>query len=44
MNSSKSLGSPGQSSPQKTVAQVMGEITWLVTQSQLHKNMFISDL
>lgn len=30
--------------PQKTVSQVLGEITWLLTQSPMHKSMFISDL
>ena len=30
--------------PNKTVAQVMGEVTWLLTQSPIHKNMFIGDL
>ncbi|ESQ87826.1 toxin-activating lysine-acyltransferase [Asticcacaulis benevestitus] len=30
--------------PQKTVAQVLGEITWLMTQSPLHKQLFIGDL
>ncbi len=28
----------------KTVSHVLGEITWLLTQSPLHKNMFLSDL
>lgn len=30
--------------PKKTVAQVLGEITWLMTQSPLHKQLFIGDL
>lgn len=30
--------------PQKTVAQVLGEITWLMTQSPIHKQLFIGDL
>lgn len=30
--------------PQKTVSQVLGEITWLLTQSPLHKQLFIGDL
>lgn len=34
----------GNANNNKTVSQVMGEITWLLTQSQIHKNMFISDL
>jgi len=29
---------------QKTVANMMGEIVWLLTQSQAHKNFFLSDL
>jgi cytolysin-activating lysine-acyltransferase len=37
-------GLPGPATPQKTVAQVLGEITWLLTQSQIHKTMFLSDL
>lgn len=28
----------------KTVAQVLGEIVWLLTQSPLHKQMFLADL
>lgn len=28
----------------KTVAQMLGEITWLMTQSPLHKQLFIGDL
>lgn len=28
----------------KTVSHVLGEITWLFSQSPLHKNLFISDL
>jgi cytolysin-activating lysine-acyltransferase len=31
-------------SPSKTVAQVLGEITWLMTQSPRHKAMLIGDL
>jgi cytolysin-activating lysine-acyltransferase len=30
--------------PPKTVSHVLGEITWLLSQSPLHKNLFISDL
>lgn len=30
--------------PPKTVSQVLGEITWLLSQSPIHKNLFISDL
>ena len=30
--------------PPKTVSQVLGEITWLLSQSPLHKTLFISDL
>lgn len=42
-------GSSGQSSaqpqaPKKTVSQVLGEVTWLLTQSQIHKQLFIGDL
>ena len=29
---------------QKTVSQVLGEITWLLTQSPIHKQLFIADL
>ncbi|MCG2842127.1 toxin-activating lysine-acyltransferase [Sandaracinobacter sp. RS1-74] len=29
---------------QRTVAQVLGEIVWLLTQSPVHKTLFISDL
>ena len=34
---------PGEAAP-KTVAQVMGEITWLMTQSPRHKAMALGDL
>ncbi|TCS01254.1 toxin-activating lysine-acyltransferase, partial [Caulobacter sp. BK020] len=38
-------GANGQgAAPQKTVSQVLGEITWLLTQSPLHKSLFIGDL
>lgn len=30
--------------PQKTVSQVLGEITWLMTQSPVHKQLFVGDL
>ena len=29
---------------QKTVADVMGQIVWLMTQSKFHRSLFISDL
>lgn len=28
----------------KTVSQVLGEVTWLLTQSPIHKQLFIADL
>ena len=31
-------------SENKTVSHMLGEITWLLSQSQVHKNLFISDL
>ena len=30
--------------PKKTVSQVLGEVTWLLTQSPVHKQLFIGDL
>lgn len=30
--------------PRKTVSQVLGEVTWLLTQSPVHKQLFIGDL
>lgn len=30
--------------PRKTVAQVLGEVTWLMTQSPIHKQLFVADL
>lgn len=30
--------------PQKTVAQMLGEIVWLMSQSPIHKQLFIGDL
>jgi cytolysin-activating lysine-acyltransferase len=37
-------GTTPQTPPQKTVSQVLGEITWLLTQSPVHKQLFIGDL
>lgn len=37
-------GTNPQTAPQKTVSQVLGEITWLLTQSPVHKQLFIGDL
>jgi len=34
---------PGEGT-KKTVAQALGEITWLMTQSPVHKQLFIGDL
>lgn len=39
---SSQAGTPAP--PPKTVSHVLGEITWLLSQSQIHKNLFISDL
>ncbi len=33
-----------QASPPKTVSHVLGEIVWLMSQSPVHKQLFISDL
>lgn len=30
--------------PAKTVSQMLGEITWLLTQSPVHRQLFLSDL
>lgn len=41
---------PGRAVPQagntenKTVSHMLGEITWLLSQSKVHKNLFIADL
>ena len=41
----RSAESRGQAAPApKTVAQVLGEITWLMTQSPRHKSVRLSDL
>lgn len=37
------IPSPSSEQP-KTVSHILGEITWLLSQSPLHKNLFISDL
>lgn len=34
----------GSAAPDKTVASILGQITWLMTQSPKHKNMFIADM
>jgi len=39
-----SAAQPDPSAPKKTVAQVLGEITWLMSQSPIHKQLFIGDL
>lgn len=44
MNDQASPAQPAPQAPAKTVSHVLGEITWLLSQSQLHKNLFISDL
>lgn len=38
------LSSPQAAPAKKTVAQVLGEIVWLLTQSPAHKQLFIADL
>ena len=38
------IADPGAAQPQKTVSQMLGEITWLMTQSPIHKQLFIGDL
>jgi len=35
---------PSDTAPKKTVAQVLGEITWLMSQSPVHKQLFVGDL
>jgi cytolysin-activating lysine-acyltransferase len=35
---------PADPAPKKTVAQVLGEVTWLLTQSPIHKQLFVGDL
>ena len=38
-------GTSGKKSPnEKTVSEILGEITWLMTQSPTHKQLFISEL
>ncbi len=34
----------GQARPPKTVAQMLGEIVWLMTQSPVHRQLFVGDL
>lgn len=35
---------PLHSAADKTIAQMLGEVTWLLTQSPIHKQMFVGDL
>lgn len=35
---------PKHSAADKTVSQMLGEITWLLTQSPVHKQLFVGDL
>lgn len=45
MPQSRVSGPPGTVPFQsKTVSQVLGEVTWLLTQSPVHKQLFIGDL
>lgn len=37
-------GAPGEAPPPKTVSQLLGEITWLMTQSPRHKSIPLGDL
>jgi len=39
-----SPGQPQHSAADKTISQMLGEITWLLTQSPVHKQMFVGDL
>jgi len=39
-----SASKPGHEPPPKTVSQVLGEITWLMTQSPRHKSIPLGDL
>lgn len=48
-STAESRGAPGGATaagapPKKTVSQVLGEVTWLLTQSPIHKQLFIGDL
>ena len=36
--------SPPPEAQPKTVSHILGEITWLISQSPLHKNLFVCDL
>lgn len=38
------IGPITQNPADKTVSHMLGEITWLLSQSSIHKNLFISDL
>ena len=44
MTSDTISSSPNAAVPAKTVSHVLGEITWLLSQSPIHKNLFIADL
>ncbi|MDP3748222.1 MAG: toxin-activating lysine-acyltransferase [Phenylobacterium sp.] len=41
---SDNLKPPSDAASPKTVAQVLGEVTWLLTQSPSHRQLFIGDL
>src|SRR3954463_7175544 len=43
-NTTPGGNTPSQAEPSKTVAQVLGEITWLMTQSPRHKAIPLGDL
>ena len=46
MNTSLPSGTFPKAGPgnNKTISHMLGEITWLLSQSKVHKNLFISDL
>ena len=43
-NKETSFTEPTPGGEQKTIAQMLGEVTWLMTQSASHKTFFLSDL
>ena len=44
MTTEQVLPTPEELGANKTISQMLGEVTWLLTQSPIHKQLFVGDL
>jgi len=44
MNADPTPPTPEELGAEKTISQMLGEVTWLLTQSPIHKQLFVGDL